>query len=69
MHIKHKTRQHRRDFTAVYACAHCEHEQRGSGYDDAYFHEHVIPQMSCKACHRTGGGPASTPDVLAHVTL
>lgn len=69
MHIKRKIRQYRRDFTAIYACAHCNHEQEGSGYDDANFHQNVIPNMQCKQCGKTGGGPASTADVPAHITL
>ena len=53
MKIKTIVSQHRRDFTAVYECEHCGHEQRGSGYDDAYFHANVIPDMTCKECGKT----------------
>jgi len=42
--------QSRRDFTAIYVCEHCGVESRGSGYDDDYFHQTVIPQMVCKSC-------------------
>ncbi len=48
MKIKKIVSQHRRDFTAVYECDHCGHEQKGSGYDDANFHNKVIPAMKCK---------------------
>lgn len=45
--------QHRRDFTATYVCEHCGATRKGSGYDDTYYHEHVIPAMKCTACGRT----------------
>ena len=50
MKIKKITSQHRRDFSAVYECEHCGAESEGSGYDDAYFHETVIPMMECQKC-------------------
>ncbi len=49
-------RQHRRDFTADYECEHCGNiEKDRSGYDDAYFHNNVIPNMKCKKCGKTSG--------------
>jgi transcription elongation factor Elf1 len=42
--------QHRRDFTAIYECEHCNHVQKGSGYDDSNFHENVTPAMICEKC-------------------
>lgn len=53
MRIKQIVSQHRRDFTAIYECQHCGHEERGSGYDDAHFHTNVVPDMVCKKCNRT----------------
>ena len=50
MRIKKKLSQMRRDFHAVYECEHCGHTYTGSGYDDAYFHTEVIPNMECKSC-------------------
>lgn len=50
MRIKTIVSQNRRDFTAVYECETCGHEYRGSGYDDRYFHESVIPKMECPKC-------------------
>ncbi|MBN9236035.1 hypothetical protein QV13_12645 [Mesorhizobium hungaricum] len=50
MRIKEIIGQHRRDFTAIYECDHCGETRKGTGYDDAYFHENVIPNMECKAC-------------------
>lgn len=53
MKIKEITSQHRRDFQAIYVCEHCSHEEKGEGYDDAYFHQTVIPGMECKLCGKT----------------
>lgn len=50
MKIKTITSQHRRDFQAIYECEHCGKESKGSGYDDANFHQNVIPHMECKDC-------------------
>lgn len=50
MKIKKIISQHRRDFTALYVCEHCGHEHEGSGYDDAYFHQEVIPEKKCPEC-------------------
>lgn len=47
--------QSRRDFYAVYRCEHCGHTTRGSGYDDANFHQNVIPAMKCVECGKTAG--------------
>ncbi|MBF0253191.1 MAG: hypothetical protein HQL29_05180 [Candidatus Omnitrophica bacterium] len=50
MKIKKIVSQHRRDFTAIYECEQCGHEHEGSGYDDANFHQNVIPTFVCKEC-------------------
>lgn len=50
MKIKKITSQHRRDFKAIYICEHCGNEENGSGYDDANFHNNVIPKMKCHKC-------------------
>ena len=50
MKIKRITSQCRRDFTATYECEHCGHTLEGGGYDDANFHQNVIPNMSCPKC-------------------
>lgn len=50
MHIKKLLSQHRRDFRALYACEHCGHETENYGYDDANFHDNVIPNMECASC-------------------
>lgn len=50
MKIKTITSQDRRDFSAVYECEHCGETKKGRGYDDAYFHTEVIPNMACSKC-------------------
>ena len=54
MKIKKITSQHRRDFRAIYECEHCGHEHEGSGYDDANFHNNVIPTFECQQCGKKG---------------
>ena len=53
MKIKRIISQNRRDFTAMYECEHCGHEHKGYGYDDANFHQNVIPKMECAECGKT----------------
>jgi len=55
MKIQKIVSQNRRDFTAIYGCEHCGATEAGSGYDDAYFHQNVIPEMKCKKCEKTAG--------------
>jgi len=55
MKIKTIISQHRRDFTAIYVCEHCGEEEENSGYDDAYFHKDVIPDMACGKCGKKAG--------------
>ena len=50
MHIKEIKFQDRRDFRAIYICEHCGYEKEGYGYDDANFHQRVIPEMKCDKC-------------------
>ena len=50
MRIKEILHQYRRDFTAIYECEHCGHTYEDRGYDDAYFHNNVIPDMECPKC-------------------
>ena len=56
MEIKQITSQHRRDFWATMECEHCGNEEKNvSGYDDANFHQNVIPNMKCKKCGKKAG--------------
>lgn len=50
MKIKKMLLQHRRDFTAIFECEHCGHEQESTGYDDTNFHQNVIPKIPCPKC-------------------
>lgn len=53
MKIKEITYQSRRDFKAIYECEHCGHVTKEQwGYDDANFHQNVIPDMECPECGR-----------------
>ena len=53
MKIKRIIWQHRRDFLAIYECEGCGCEEENSGYDDANFHENVIPRFRCTSCGKT----------------
>lgn len=53
MKIKEITYQNRRDFQAIYECEYCGHTEKGSGYDDANFHNNVIPSWECPKCNKT----------------
>ena len=55
MRIKEILHQYRRDFTAIYECEHCGFTKKDSGYDDAYFHGTVIPEMECPQCGKKAG--------------
>lgn len=50
MKIKKILSQSRRDFRAIYQCENCNNEHEDSGYDDANYHNNVIPNMICKEC-------------------
>jgi len=71
MHLTKKLSQYRRDFQGIYTCEHCGHQQTSHGYDDDYFHTHVIPSMRCTNCDRIAEPttPTSTPDVPAWTNL
>ena len=57
MKIKRIISQHRRDFYADYECEHCGNiEENKPGYDDAYFHQNVIPKKKCGKCGKTASG-------------
>jgi len=55
MKIKKILSRSRRDFDAIYICEHCEEEHKDYGYDDANFHDNVIPKMVCKNCGKIAG--------------
>ena len=68
MYLKEKTQQHRRDFRGILHCEHCDHEQElTSGYDDANYHENVIPSIKCRQCGQVApaDGKRTAPSVPA----
>ncbi len=57
MKIKKITFQLRNDFGAVLECEHCGHDQKlMSGYNDAYYHNHVLPAIVCELCGKNRAG-------------
>lgn len=51
MKIKQILSQSRRDFFAILICEHCKNEEKlTTGYDDANYHQNVIPNMKCEEC-------------------
>lgn len=51
MKIKEITSQYRRDIHYIAECEHCGHvTEEQIGYDDAYFHSTVVPDMECPEC-------------------
>jgi Zn ribbon nucleic-acid-binding protein len=53
MKIKTILSQYRRDFTATLECEHCGNEDKlSSGYDDAHYHQNVIPNLECSKCKK-----------------
>ena len=51
MRILNINSQIRSDFHADYICEHCLHVIKDQyGYDDANYHDNVIPQMMCPKC-------------------
>ena len=51
------TNQHRNDFTGVLQCEHCNAKQKlTTGYDDANYHNNVIPSFHCPECGKNRAG-------------
>lgn len=51
MKVKQIIDRSRRDFTAILECEFCGHEQNlYDGYDDANYHNNVIPAIKCGKC-------------------
>jgi len=47
----------RNDFSAVMECEHCSATQElKTGYHDGFYHNHVIPAITCKACGKNQSG-------------
>lgn len=57
MKIIRYTFEHRNDFSAVYECEHCgDQREIGQGYNDANYHQNVIPRFRCLACGKNRHG-------------
>ena len=54
MKIAKITHQNRRDFKADFECEGCGYIENKWGYDDANFHQNVIPEMKCPNCGKSG---------------
>ncbi len=64
--------QHRRDFWFDAECEHCGHVVKNQGgYDDANFHQNVMPKRECPECGRTSAvvGERPEPRYPAHVVI
>ncbi len=62
MKIKEILSQNRNDFTAMMVCEHCGEEHKlTTGYDDANYHDNVIPKMVCKKCGKRRDGFVKCP--------
>lgn len=60
MYITQYLTQHRNDFTAVLKCEHCGVDQKlTTGYDDANYHDNVIPSFHCQSCGKNRAGEQS----------
>lgn len=65
MRIKEIHSSHRNDYTATMVCEHCGHVQSDPhGYNDANYHDRVIPRMKCGTCglDRSGEVPGANPE-------
>lgn len=61
MKIKEILSAHRNDFTATLVCEHCNSEQHlSTGYMDAFYHNKVIPSITCKSCKKDRLGNIQT---------
>lgn len=55
-----------RDLYGTLLCEHCEATAKLSGgYDDAHWHNNVLPAFHCKKCGKNRAGELSSPEVTA----
>lgn len=70
MKIKKVLSSHRYDFTAIMECEHCACEQHlSTGYDDANYHQNVIPSMTCQSCGKNRAGEQKEPNTNGFVSI
>lgn len=49
--------QHRNDFTGILQCEHCGSKKKlTTGYNDANYHNNVIPSFHCQECGMNRAG-------------
>lgn len=66
MRIQEITFIHRNDFKAILVCEHCQSTQRlGSGYQDDFYHRHVLPSIRCVKCGKNRAGEVAQEQVSA----
>lgn len=54
--------QHGHDMYGTFTCEHCNKETpMQGGYDDAYYHEEVVPAMHCPHCGKNRAGAQKEP--------
>ena len=53
MKIKSIRDQIRNDIYGELECEGCSHTQKFVGYDDANYHDRVVPQLKCKSCGKS----------------
>lgn len=53
MKIKQILSQYRRDIRAIYECEGCGVTVEGTGYDDRYFHDEILPKRKCESCGKS----------------
>ena len=46
----------RNDFKAIYECEHCNDSFEAWGYNDANFHNRVVPNVHCDKCGKKSDG-------------
>jgi len=51
---------HRYDYEALCECEHCGNKQYMRGYNDANFHNNVVPKVRCHKCNKDRNGEEST---------
>ena len=57
MKIKEMLSSNRNDYTADMECEHCGHVQKDRyGYNDANYHNNVIPTQHCQGCGKNRAG-------------
>ena len=63
MKIKEITWQMRNDFHAILECEHCGETQKlSSGYNDNYYHQKVLPSITCISCKKDRSGKVTGQD-------